>query len=450
MIFSLPTHAAYELPATRSPGVFDRAANRPRFAPPVTIVGVGAVCALMLALLLPRPETLVRSVMHGDLRDHVVEQYLASLLRAQPQDDTLRFRLAEQRMALQQFNGALHLLQPLIDGSNIDWQRKATRLAVEGLEQQFYAAAADSAERRSVGQRLRTLVQWLLVHDDNPVLLERLATKALAIGEPVIAARIFQRIATMGERWPEWYADAARIALAAGDTDTSARFYAIAQSRTTDPESRQTFLMAAMKALVAGNRLDDAVAYAAQSEGDLGATDELRDYLVALHAQSRPSPARELLRSRLRATISATLAAESSAGVLERLLTQAKALGDSGLTLQVLERAANTQPDRESAWYDNAARLALGQGEYALSARFHFAAARQAVEKQDKRRQFTAGLRALQAGNIVAQHLEHAEAELGELEGDRDTLYVMAQLALGAHRLDLAERYARRMLRPDA
>jgi hypothetical protein len=207
--------------------------------------------------------------------------------------------------------------------------------------------------------------------------------------------------------------------------------------------------MSAMKAMVAGNRVDDAVALAARSDVDVGATDELREYLVGLHAQSRPSPARELLRSRLRATITATLAAESAAGVIERLLAQAQSLGDSRLTLQVLERAAKTAPNREPDWYVNAARLALAQGEYRLSARFHWSASRQATAIDDKRRHFTAGLRALQAGNVVAETLESAEKELGALEADRDTLYVMAQLALGAHRLDLAERYARRMLRPD-
>lgn len=449
MLLPFSSQAAYELPTARSAGVFDRTAHRPRFAPPVTIAGVGIVCVMMLALLLPRPQTLVRSVMHGDLRDHVVEQYLANLLRAQPTDVTLRFRLAEQRVALQKFSGALTLLRPLIEGGDIDSQRKASRLAVEALEQQFYAAVPGGAERARIGVELRQRIAWLQRHDDNPVLLERLATKALAIGEPVMAARIYQRIAAMGERWPEWYADAARVALAAGDTDTSARFYAIAQSRTSDPANRIGFLMSAMKAMVAGNRVDDAVALAARSDVDVGATDELREYLVGLHAQSRPSPARELLRSRLRATITATLAAESAAGVIERLLAQAQSLGDSRLTLQVLERAAKTAPNREPDWYVNAARLALAQGEYRLSARFHWSASRQATAIDDKRRHFTAGLRALQAGNVVAETLESAEKELGALEADRDTLYVMAQLALGAHRLDLAERYARRMLRPD-
>lgn len=432
----------------RSAGVFDRAANRPRFAPPLTIAGVGIVCLLMLALLLPRPQTLVRSVMHGDLRDHVVEQYLANLLRAQPDDDTLRLRLAEQRVALQKFNSALRVLEPLIERGDIEVRRRASRLVVEALEQQFYAAAPGSSGRQRIGVRLRQRIDWLRQNDDNPVLLERLASKALAIGEPVMAASIYQRVAAMGERWPEWYADAARIALAAGDTDTSARFYAIAQTRTTDPSDRQRFLMSAMKALVAGNRVDDAVALAAGSDTDPGATEELQAYLVSLHAQSRPSPARDLLRARLQASITATLAGESSSGIIERLLAQAKALGDSKLTLQVLERAAAARPDREPDWYVNAAGLALGQGEYRLSAKFQWAAARQATGLSDKRNHFTAGLRALQAGNIVADNLEGAENELGELAGDRDTLYVMAQLALGAQRLDLAERYAKRMLRP--
>ena len=130
---------AAELEPKRVAGTaFDRAANRPRFAPPATVFGVGAVSLLMLALLLPRPETLARSVMHGDLRDHVVEQYLWNLLRAQPQDNNLRLRLAEQRIALQKLNSALYLLQPMLRGDDPDLKLKASRLAVEALEQQLF------------------------------------------------------------------------------------------------------------------------------------------------------------------------------------------------------------------------------------------------------------------------------------------------------------------------
>ncbi|MFO1435126.1 MAG: hypothetical protein U1F34_01655 [Gammaproteobacteria bacterium] len=450
MLFAGNQEFNYEASITRATTPFDRAAHRPRFAPPGTIFGVGAICLLMLALLLPKPDTLMRSVMHGDLRDHVVEQYLWNLLRAQPEDDNLRFRLAEQRVALHKFSGALYLLQPLMDSGDIEWHRRASRLAVEALEQQYYAALPDSNERASLGAQIKQHMQWLLNNDDNPVLLERLATKALAIGEPVTAARIYQRIASMGERWPEWYADAARVALAAGDHETSARFYAIAEARTGTPESKQTFMLAALKALEAGDRVDEAVALASQAQGDLGATAELREYLVHLYAVSRPSSARALLHERLSASITAGLASESTNSVLERLLQQARMLGDSSLTLKVLQRAAETNPNREASWYENAARLALSQGEYQASARFFWSASSQSATRDKRRQYYVAGLRALQAGNIVASGLDEAESKLGDLSADRDTLYVMAQLALAAHRLDLAERYAKRMLRPDA
>jgi tetratricopeptide (TPR) repeat protein len=378
-----------------------------------------------------------------------VEQYLWNLLRAQPEDNTLRLRLAEQRMALQKFHSALYLLRPLLDGTDVEWQRKAARLAVESLAQQFFAALPASMERAEIGRTMRGHLRWLLQHEDNPVLLERLATKALAMDEPALAAHIYQRVATMGERWPEWYADAGRIALAAGDHMASAHFYELALARADDAPQRQQFLLAAVKALQSGDRLDEAVALAAQADGDLGADPELRGQLVRMVAQSRESAWRTVLLSRLRASIVSSLQTESATPAIESLLSQVRMLGDDRLMLQVLTRAAAADPDRDPVWYANAARLALGQSEYRLSARFYWDARRTATTREQQRGYFIEGLRALQAGNLLAEALQDADRELGDLAEDRETIYVLAQLALAANRLDMAEGYARRLLRAD-
>src|SRR5581483_5658272 len=59
---------------------------------------------------------------------------------------------------------------------------------------------------------------------------------------------------------------------------------------------------------------------------------------------------------------------------------------------------------------------------------------------------FIAGVRALQAGNLLDEALAQAQLHLDGLAGDRRTLEVLLQLARAAQRPDLVDRYARALM----
>jgi hypothetical protein len=424
-----------------------RAANRPRFAPPAQVAGVGLIVLLALVLVIPTKDALVRTVTHGDLRDEVAEQYLWNLLRVHPDDAELSLHLAEQRLAMGKLTSALSVLAPWLESGDEVLRLQATRLAAEILEQQFYAALPETEPRRELGAKLRTQLQWLAAHEDNPILLERVAQKALAMSEPVLAATIYRRIAGMAERWPEWYAEAARVTMAAGDHGASAALYRQAYALVQDNAAdRNRYLLAALRALLAGNRLDEAVALAVQADTS-GDDPEVHTMLLRLYAQSTPSAWRSVLRTRLQEEVLAKLQGSESATDLDALLEQTRTLGDDRMALQVLKRIADSGAPREATWYANAARLALAQSEYRMSAQFFWQARRVAPTLESRRAYFIEGGQALQAGNLLDEAVLQSERELGDLSDDPQTLYALAVLARAANRTEVAQKYALRLIR---
>lgn len=99
--------------------------------------------------------------------------------------------------------------------------------------------------------------------------------------------------------------------------------------------------------------------------------------------------------------------------------------------------------------YQDAARGALGVGDYAASAQLEFLAMDRSSELGDKRAHFLGALRTLQSGGLLQQALDEAERHLGPrsfLAADTGVLKFLARLARSANRPDIAERYAKRFL----
>ncbi len=132
-----------------------------------------------------------------------------------------------------------------------------------------------------------------------------------------------------------------------------------------------------------------------------------------------------------------------------RLLALAAQFGDDALRKDMLLQLAQVQarPQDAVVFYDRAAREALATGDYTGSAELYMLARNSSNNGEQAKQFFHQALRTLLAGNNPAAALALAERELGALADDQETLYLVIDIARAAGRPDIADRYARLLLR---
>ena len=126
----------------------------------------------------------------------------------------------------------------------------------------------------------------------------------------------------------------------------------------------------------------------------------------------------------------------------------ARALADDApdAALTAFRRLQAAPPLLAADSYAQAARSALGLGDYRLSAALLFIAMERSPGRGAQRAYLVEGLRTLQAGGLPDEALAAAEHRIGPFGHDIALLKYLARLALAANRPDLAERYAKRFL----
>ncbi len=137
-----------------------------------------------------------------------------------------------------------------------------------------------------------------------------------------------------------------------------------------------------------------------------------------------------------------------SRGELLTIAALGATTGDAALRAQVYTRLAATE--RDPLWFARTAEQMLGEGDYRLSAQLWFAARKHASAKNEAREYFLAGVRTLQSGNLLAEAIEAAERNLGDLADDEQTMLAVVRLALAAGRPDIAQRHMKRLIWPAA
>ncbi|WP_175945432.1 tetratricopeptide repeat protein [Caballeronia sp. BCC1704] len=157
-------------------------------------------------------------------------------------------------------------------------------------------------------------------------------------------------------------------------------------------------------------------------------------------------PARAARLAELDALLAEALDKPWDAAQMQTFAKKARALNDSALAGRYYERLARMEPAQAPRWLAEGARLKLAAGDYAGAADAFFAAQAHAATREDERRLYLSALQALQSANRPADALAAADAHLGSLARDRETLRYLTRLALSAGRPDIADRYARRLL----
>ncbi|MFC0399067.1 tetratricopeptide repeat protein [Paraburkholderia rhizosphaerae] len=132
---------------------------------------------------------------------------------------------------------------------------------------------------------------------------------------------------------------------------------------------------------------------------------------------------------------------------LEWLAQRAASAGLPRLATDLYTRLSRHDPQGRNEWDTQIARYALQVGDYRAAADAWFRKQTAAQTRDEQRRCFIEGIRALQSGNLLADALAAADAHLGTLADDPATLVVLLNVARAANRPDAVDRYARMLAR---
>ena len=169
-----------------------------------------------------------------------------------------------------------------------------------------------------------------------------------------------------------------------------------------------------------------------------------------LQALAPGSPERDKVGEALRQELVAMTQYDWDAPALRELANLAAKLGIPKLRAELVLRLVRTDPRFGRQWIDQAARGVLADAEYGAAAEIYFAAQARADALADKRYYFVSALNALQAGNKMGEIMAAADAHIGVLAEDNETLRYLVRLARSANDMPRAQRYAKKLLRMSA
>jgi hypothetical protein len=158
-------------------------------------------------------------------------------------------------------------------------------------------------------------------------------------------------------------------------------------------------------------------------------------------------PRRAAALAKLRAQLMVAASLTWPTPDLESLAQRAASADAPQLAMQLYERLVEQDPARHRHWNAQVSRFALFVGDYRHAADAWFREQAAAATPDEQRRDFLAGIRALQSGNLLNEALAAADQHIGALADDRDTLIVLLNLARAANRPDLSDRYAKALAR---
>ncbi|HEV2610355.1 MAG TPA: tetratricopeptide repeat protein [Noviherbaspirillum sp.] len=165
------------------------------------------------------------------------------------------------------------------------------------------------------------------------------------------------------------------------------------------------------------------------------------------YAEPVDAPGREAKRGLLRQQLQAMQRSPLTGQRLLELGRKAMRIGEYAVASAVYRRIADGREDLPAAFYDDAARGMLGIGDYRTSALLYLRAMEQSTGIDRQRRLFMDAIGTLQSGGFADEALAAAERNIGPLGDDTETLRFLVRLAQANNRLDIAERYVKRMLR---
>jgi tetratricopeptide (TPR) repeat protein len=196
--------------------------------------------------------------------DRVTRQYLISMLREYPKDEKLSLLLAEQDYGVGRLKQAIRAIIPLLKlppKREIDWQ--ALWLYYQIVRTETYSVSEEEMLRQSGEKKIEQLIPIMANGPYTADELMNLAQQSVWLKDTSSAKMIYNRVVSMPvTESPDFYVNAAKKALEAGDYQNAAQFYFIAKQISTEPDDQKKYFVQGIKTLQSGNLLDDALAKA--------------------------------------------------------------------------------------------------------------------------------------------------------------------------------------------
>lgn len=278
--------------------------DRPYLAPLWLLILLGGLIALALVIIYPQKNLVDRITQAPD--SELSRDYLANLLRTDPNNPKLRLLLARQMLAKGDLAALRETLRPALNAGDPDLHREALWLLWLAEEREYKSAQREdqrTAQRKELGRQLKALAdeQW---SDDR---LIEIAGKAFSLGETSIGVELFEQLA---KRRPDSIstanslAEAARSALANGQYSASAELYLLARKKTTNQAQAKRYFLSALSTLQSGNLLKEALQVAEKEIDDLSEDSDTLFFLTNLaRAAGRPDIADRYVRKLLRLSL---------------------------------------------------------------------------------------------------------------------------------------------------
>lgn len=266
----------------RSRSIADGSAGRARLLSPWALVGMALGAGLVLALIFPK-RTLVEQISLQQRGNMLTISYLVNLLRTDPNNLDLQYQLARQKMLVGELDEARRVVESLRQAKNDDIRRRAGVLEMNILAQEARTPGSDPRKQAAAREALRTVMARMATQGWDERTLQELAAQAAHLHEPELAAQIYRRLASEGQSVShQWFAEAAKLALADGNYGLAAELYFTAQDRAPSRTLKRDYFIAGLKTLQSGNLLPQALQAADKHVGELADDPETLFFLANL------------------------------------------------------------------------------------------------------------------------------------------------------------------------
>ncbi|WP_395063535.1 tetratricopeptide repeat protein [Paraburkholderia silvatlantica] len=318
------------------------ATERPRIASALLLAGATLAVAAALGGVYGAAHLRSR-VIENSTPNALNTAYLEAWLRSTPTDPIYLKALGEQYLGLGRLDDAQSVAVRLAALGTPAGRQASDHLLLRCELLRAFMAKPDSSERATHVAQARALLTAMIPGTWTPAQLQWLATQALAINVPDIAARYDERlVAADPARRLHWQREAARQYLATAAFREAASAYFTAQSMAATREEARRDFIAAVGALQAGNLLDEALT---QGNAHLGALSQDRATLEVMLALARAANRPELVERYARALMQFVSQRAPGAGAMRLAAAHADSASQRGKWL----RLAGFEPFRHAA-----------------------------------------------------------------------------------------------------
>ncbi|MBL0207750.1 MAG: tetratricopeptide repeat protein [Propionivibrio sp.] len=280
--------------------------ERPRLSPPWSITLLGVLVLAVLFAIYPH-KALVHRIIEAP-QSELTDAYLVNLLRTDSGNPQLRLTLARHELSSGLYDKLELTLAKLLQSPDKEIRLEATWLSWRAAEQRYFRMDPGTPQRAAQRAQLRSTLRTLAAQEwpeDRKIEIARLA---LQFNDTQLGIELLQRVAASGQgRSADWYAEAARAAMAGSEYLAAGKFYLIAVRRTSEPIEQRRFFIDGMLALQSGDQVKEALALAEEELAvtpSLGESAQVLELLVRFaRSVRRPDLADKYARKLLRLSL---------------------------------------------------------------------------------------------------------------------------------------------------